>query len=66
MRARSLVVAAAIAAALVLPAAPAQARHTCGLDDPTLNAICESHPTPRGIVDFVIQTLRCVIAPDQC
>ncbi|MFN2588959.1 MAG: hypothetical protein ABR613_12700 [Actinomycetota bacterium] len=41
---RRLAAAVALAGALVVPmGGAAGARHTCGLDDPTLNALCESH-----------------------
>jgi hypothetical protein len=44
MRKRRAAAAVALAAALVVPlGGVAEARHTCGLDDPVLNSICESH-----------------------
>ncbi|HEV2757763.1 MAG TPA: hypothetical protein VG318_18540 [Actinomycetota bacterium] len=44
MRKRRAAITLAVAAALVVPmAGAAEARHTCGLDDPVLNAVCESH-----------------------
>ena len=44
MRKRRAVAAVALAAALVVPmGGVAEARHTCGLDDPVLNSVCESH-----------------------
>ncbi len=44
MRKRRAAAALALAAALVVPiGGAAEARHTCGLDDPVLNALCESH-----------------------
>lgn len=44
MRKRRAAAAVALAATLVVPlGGVAEARHTCGLDDPVLNSICESH-----------------------
>ncbi len=43
MRSARLALVIAVVASTLLVASPAQARHTCGLDDPTLNSICESH-----------------------
>jgi hypothetical protein len=58
---RIYVVAAAIAAFGVLPAAvtPASASHSCGLEPGTVNSICEgAHDIP--------QILFCKVAPKFC
>ncbi|HEV2757764.1 MAG TPA: hypothetical protein VG318_18545 [Actinomycetota bacterium] len=43
---RAMVVAGALAAMTMLPAAPAGATHACSIDDEsgTVGRICESHP----------------------
>ncbi|MGH2753163.1 MAG: hypothetical protein ACRDLB_01910 [Actinomycetota bacterium] len=58
---RVLVVATTIAVAAAVPGivSPAGATHSCALDDPTANAICE------GIHD-VPQILFCKVAPKFC
>ncbi|MDQ3915154.1 MAG: hypothetical protein M3323_07465 [Actinomycetota bacterium] len=44
MRKRRAAAAVALAAALAVPmGGVAEARHTCGLDDPVLNELCEGH-----------------------
>ena len=58
---RIYIVAAAVAAFGVLPAAvtPAGASHSCGLEDPLLNSICEGyHDIP--------QLILCKVAPKLC
>lgn len=59
MRSARLAVATAVAATAILAASPAQARHTCGLDDPVLNAICESHVEQHPLW----QKLFCLVSP---
>ena len=56
---RRWTVAVVLAAALVVPTGgAAQARHVCGLDDPTLNQACESHPESN-----LLQKIVCLILP---
>lgn len=56
---RSVVAASALAVVATLPMGPAaQARHYCGLEDPTLNSICESHVTDLPL----FQKLICLIS----
>jgi hypothetical protein len=59
MRSARLAVAAAIAATSLLVASPAHARHTCGLEDPTLNSVCESHPDNSKLFHLIY----CLISP---
>jgi hypothetical protein len=54
MRSTRLALVTAVAASSLLVASPAQARHYCGLDDPTLNSICESHGTDLPIIQKII------------
>ncbi|MDQ3982445.1 MAG: hypothetical protein M3271_07170 [Actinomycetota bacterium] len=57
MRAARLALIAALAASSLLVASPAHARHVCGLDDPTLNDACESHP------ENLLRQILCLISP---
>jgi hypothetical protein len=59
MRSARIALVTALAATGILVASPAQARHYCGLEDPTLNSICESHGTDLPL----IQKLICLISP---
>ena len=59
MRSARIVVAAAVATTTLLVASPAQARHTCGLDDPVLNAICESHLEQHPLWEKLV----CLVSP---
>lgn len=57
MRAARLTLIAAVAASSLLVASPAHARHYCGLDDPTLNEVCESHH------ENLFREIFCLISP---
>ena len=59
MRSTRLAVATAIAATTLLAAPPAHARHYCGLEDPTLNSVCESHIDDTKLW----QKIFCLISP---
>lgn len=59
MRSARLALVTALAATSLLVASPAHARHTCGLEDPTLNAICETHPEDTSL----FRKLFCLISP---
>ena len=59
MRSARIALASAVAASTLLLASPAQARHYCGLEEPTLNQICESHGTDLPL----LQKLICLISP---
>ena len=62
-RFRMAILVAMVTAFTILPGfgSPAHARHTCGLEDPTLNAICESHPN----TDYkdLLRFLYCLWSP---
>ncbi len=58
MRSVRIALVGAVAASTLLLASPAQARHYCGLDDPVLNAICESHVTDLPL----FEKLYCLIS----
>ncbi len=59
MRSARIALVTALATTSIVVASPAQARHYCGLDDPVLNAICESHVTDLPL----FQKLYCLISP---
>ena len=59
MRSARIAVTAAVAGGMLLVASPAQARHTCGLDDPVLNAVCESHVEQHPL----FEKLFCLVSP---
>lgn len=59
MRSTRIALVTALAATSILVASPAQARHYCGLEDPTLNSICETH----GYDLWLVQKLSCLISP---
>lgn len=59
MRSARIALIGAVAASTLLLGSPAQARHYCGLEDPTLNSICESHGTDLPL----FQKLYCLISP---
>ncbi len=60
-RVRIALVAAAVAVFTMIPLnTPAYAAHSCGLDDPTLNAVCEAHPNDyKTLLHF----LFCLVSP---
>ncbi|HEX2058484.1 MAG TPA: hypothetical protein VHI71_08950 [Actinomycetota bacterium] len=58
MRSARIALVSALAASSLLIGSPAQARHYCGLEDPTANAICESHVTDLPL----FQKLICLIS----
>lgn len=55
---RLVLVAAAIGLFAVVPASPAQASHTCGLDGP-VGAICDNYHNPKPLLSYLV----CLISP---
>jgi hypothetical protein len=57
---RILIVGAALALSTVASGAtPANASHRCGLEDPTLNTICENYHSPKPLIGY----LFCLVSP---
>lgn len=60
MRARKLLVAAAVCAFTTLSPAPAMAAHSCELDDTReLDTICENYHSPKPLLQY----LYCLVSP---
>ena len=56
---KRFVLAATVAATIIVPGSPALANHNCEADDPTLEGICEYHPS----TDYkqLLRELTCIV-----